>query len=446
MEVLITYYKRVLIGLVASLLTYACSNSPASLYKSTIISQATKDATDQSHDASSQDAKKYSEVDIDTLTAGEGITVGNGQNDTEEVDQNLGNEGFLLACSKIAKNHFSCLFSEETDNINSQIKNIEIYDKNGVLISSDRISFQVNKPNEEIVVEIIVDSEVGVDSISFKKQDENQIIWSEDKNDEETANTSNDSETPIPQSSQIDCNSIGIPGTWLIVPGNLAYHANDFCVMKYEAKCSMADGQDCSTNSDTEAPVSRLDGTPWVSIDQADAKAECESLGEGFHLINNQEWMTIATNIANVGTNWTGGNVGDGQIKRGHSDDSPAEACAAPSDPLLNVVENDCTNQANTADDLIEQRTHILSNGEILLDLAGNVWEWTSNFHDNDKPHPDSRAPDGAWYEYTFPIVGTSTFPITDLIPQIARDNNWDSTQSIGMFYPEANGTGGGLL
>ena len=46
---------------------------------------------------------------------------------------------------------------------------------------------------------------------------------------------------------------------------NPAYEANDFCVMKYEAKCS--DGPCPSTNT----PTSTIAGTPWVEINQTDA-------------------------------------------------------------------------------------------------------------------------------------------------------------------------------
>ena len=236
----------------------------------------------------------------------------------------------------------------------------------------------------------------------------------------------------------LDCASIAVGGTWIMVPGDPDYGTNDFCVMKYEAKCSAADGSTCAIA--THSPLSQASNTPWVSIDQQDAMTECTSLGKGFHLISNDEWMTLATNIGNVDSNWSNGAVGDGQLKRGHSDDDPSEACAASSDASLNVVETDCTSLASANDEFTQQRTHTLSNGEVIWDLAGNVFEWTSYFNDEEKPTPLGDS----WRHYT-EVSSTTTMPITDLIPQIALDNSWDAN-SIGRYYPGTDGSGGALV
>ena len=65
--------------------------------------------------------------------------------------------------------------------------------------------------------------------------------------------------------------------------------------MKYEAK-------DVSS-----APESNASGNPWVSISQTTAAAECASIGA--QIISNDQWMTIATNIANQASNWSGNSV-----------------------------------------------------------------------------------------------------------------------------------------
>ena len=50
------------------------------------------------------------------------------------------------------------------------------------------------------------------------------------------------------------------------------------------------------------------------------AKTECSDLGLGYALITNDQWMTIATNIANKSSNWDGGNVGaTSSINVGHN-------------------------------------------------------------------------------------------------------------------------------
>ena len=69
------------------------------------------------------------------------------------------------------------------------------------------------------------------------------------------------SETPVTASG---CGSIQGDGSWILVPGDPIYSTNDFCVMKYEAKCSVEDGQVCNLNSET--PNSAPESTPWVNI------------------------------------------------------------------------------------------------------------------------------------------------------------------------------------
>ena len=95
----------------------------------------------------------------------------------------------------------------------------------------------------------------------------------------------------------------GLPhGDWVAVPGNSSYERNDFCVMKYEAKEGII------------RTKSNASGTPWVSISQTTAAAECASIGA--QLISNDQWMTIATNIANQASNWSGNSVGSGALNR----------------------------------------------------------------------------------------------------------------------------------
>ena len=244
--------------------------------------------------------------------------------------------------------------------------------------------------------------------------------------------------------TEAEPHSINCPEGWVGVPGNPDYNTEDFCVMKYEAKCASSNGAACSVLD--HSPIATYEGTPWVSINQLDASTECESLGEGYHLITNDEWMTIATNIADQGENWNQGIVPTGDptghiLARGHSDGSPSTRCPASSDDELNVVEGDCTAKASENDDFLEQRTHILSNGEVIWDLGGNAWEWTSYFNNQDKPTASSPR----WGEYTQPVLGSETMPITDLIPQIAVDNNWNSNQGIGQYISGVNGSGGAL-
>lgn len=173
---------------------------------------------------------------------------------------------------------------------------------------------------------------------------------------------------------------------WVEVPGNSSYSTQNFLAMKYEAKydCnSDGDGDTaatCSAPADSDAGldwrdtdkqaskvVSTENGAPIVHITQTEAINACPS---GYHLITNNEWMTIARNIEAQSTNWANGVVGStvssgGGLKRGNvgNDDSVGYNGA---DPEQGAGRN-------------AKAKLVLSNGSELWDLSGNVWEWNND-------------------------------------------------------------------
>jgi formylglycine-generating enzyme required for sulfatase activity len=147
------------------------------------------------------------------------------------------------------------------------------------------------------------------------------------------------------------------PSGYVLVPGNSDFGNSDFCVMKYEAK-----------QGSNSKVVSTASGTPWVSISWYGAKEACRR--SGGHLITNAEWMTIARDVEGVASNWSEGSVGSGYIYSGHNDGSPNNSLVASSDDGDGYFGTGNGSPSN------QRRTLTLSNGEVIWDLAGNVWQW----------------------------------------------------------------------
>lgn len=224
------------------------------------------------------------------------------------------------------------------------------------------------------------------------------------------------------------------PSGYVKVPGDSAYGTNDFCVMKYEAKQN-AGG----------TLLAQATGTFYITsgVSSVAIAPLCRALGVGYELIHNDHWMSIAANAAGLASNWTGGSVGSGALVKGHTDNSPSAYCPASSDDNLFYVETTCTN-VSTGDTADQRRTHTLSNGSVIWDLAGNFFEIVNSINFNDKPHPG-----GGLHEYSA-VVGTITTSLKDLIPTNAVKsywvNSWNSTQGVGMFYGGANGSYGWMM
>ena len=121
-----------------------------------------------------------------------------------------------------------------------------------------------------------------------------------------------------------------LPGHWIWVEEDPAYGTDGFCLMKFEAK------------KVSESPASQPLPRPWTEINLDDSIAACQSLGQGYDLISNKEYMAAATAVASAGSNWTGGQPGSGQIYLGHSDGDPRRNCEASEEHNRAWVEGDC--------------------------------------------------------------------------------------------------------
>jgi prepilin-type N-terminal cleavage/methylation domain-containing protein len=236
------------------------------------------------------------------------------------------------------------------------------------------------------------------------------------------------------------------PTGYIRVPGNSLYQTKDFCVMKYEAKAvsttdtktgltdpdtglnTIANNTTPTTAANNRAIASVASGFPIANINQTTAASYCSTAGAS--LITNAEWMTIARNIEGQLSNWTTGTaasnaIGTGGLYRGHSDNSPVTALAAGAD-------NDGYIGTGQSGFSIERRTHTLSNGEIIWDMGGNVWEWTNDtILGKDQP---TGSPVGFnWRQFTsISNYGTLSYDLTR-----PSNNTWNSTQNMGQIYSD---------
>jgi hypothetical protein len=248
------------------------------------------------------------------------------------------------------------------------------------------------------------------------------------------------------------------PEGFITVPGNATFSTDNFCVMKYEAKALKNDTDELQLNGGTGTgswasiyhpetyttgyrPASVRDAKPWRWISQSDAKTACANLGAGYALINNPEWMTIAHNIENVAANWSNAAVGDGHLSRGHSDNSPDEPC----DALLENVHTNCSTLGATWN---QRRTNTLSNGEVIWDFSGNVFniiDWNIDTTKKAYIHADG-APLAAWRDWTALHADPRNTSESDPMPTwtwSASNPNLTSAENIGRYHAGAVFVGG---
>ena len=196
------------------------------------------------------------------------------------------------------------------------------------------------------------------------------------------------------------------PTGYIPVPGSGTYSTADFCVMKYEAK------------NVGGIATSQAASTPWVSISQTDAITTSAAACTTCHLITEAEWLTIAQNVLSVSGNWS-----SGVIPRGNSNSSAA---------------------MDSTTDLtgINKRTLTLTNGEVIWDLAGNVWEWTSGTVQSPIVQPGIIGGGYAWRQWTA-ITNPGTLPINSspAATGIAGASTWNSSNGIGQIYSSADDT-----
>ena len=288
----------------------------------------------------------------------------------------------------------------------------------------------------------------------------------------------------------------------------------DFCVMKYETKgvtsthnsmqawepvyhvdFSEPPGTLSAIDPLSFLPDSRPFGVPinYVTRDTSISMCKlsneifglCSGLGcyssfdnsaFGFRLLSNTQWQVIARNIEKTDLNWSGGAAGSGFLMRGNSDgvigvDAGANSIrpnlvgannlAAPPDDI-NVyfgTGNDASENSNATSGSQEKRVHYLSNGNVIWDLAGNLWEWVSDDRSSlgiDAADDATLSGNAAFASYTngasarysattnLIFAGSGTVPYDETVNAgmafgdngnaVARGGDFDDASGAGIF------------
>lgn len=231
-----------------------------------------------------------------------------------------------------------------------------------------------------------------------------------------------------------------IPEGYVLVPANAGEMGLPvFFVMKYEAKAmlndeSATDATGTGAATATHKPVSTADNQPWININANDSASECESLGSGYHLISNPEWMAIARDIENQDANWTGGTIGSGCMFRGNSGETTSGDGTGASDSCGYNAATDP--EQGSGRDL--RAKHTLSSGQEVFDISGNLWEWTD--WDKDTLGFQSGPTNCPWAWAELPAVSCVGLSGVDYNTDNAT---YTSTEGVGRV---AGGTGGATM
>lgn len=212
--------------------------------------------------------------------------------------------------------------------------------------------------------------------------------------------------------------NLSCPNNYLYISGSSQLGTNDFCVMQFEAKNSSG------------VPVSTATLSPWTNIDLASAKNACTSLGAGYDLISNPEWMTIAREIENISSNWTSGTVGDGCIYMGHN----GQADSTPNCHYMGATSTLDFGMVGTRDILARL---IINNGQEIWDFSGNASEWVDwNIGGTADIGPNSCSVGN----FEFNSINCTALAFDDYSPS---DNSLSSVNGVGKL---SSGSGGAAI
>ena len=172
---------------------------------------------------------------------------------------------------------------------------------------------------------------------------------------------------------------------WFIpVPWSATFSQKWFCVAKYEMTLEAWTWTLTSTwnayDYTWSGMVSSNHDYPIWDITQQEAIDACKNYGKWYHLVTDNEWMTIARNIEAEWKNWSSWTVWGWYIWNWNTKDTvPTMWCDDSTWSKANWTKTwswaDTINLSWTRTTCDEKRQLILSNNEIIWDFSGNMRE-----------------------------------------------------------------------
>lgn len=173
------------------------------------------------------------------------------------------------------------------------------------------------------------------------------------------------------------CKEVGVlfqgPKNYIPIPPREDYYESSFFVMKYEAKIE-------GLRSSNAKAVSHPKDRPVTRISHDEALQLCQNNGSRYNLITNLQWQNIALSIEEEDENWSQG--------RSTPSDGNALNCGV-SIGNPRPADEECAVSSCSKGWDENRRTHILTTGEKIWDMCGNVGEivkdkYRKNYEFND--------------------------------------------------------------
>ena len=221
------------------------------------------------------------------------------------------------------------------------------------------------------------------------------------------------------------------PSDFSFVNGRKILETDDFCVMTHEA---YEIGGNINLISTTPSSL----GTLKSNIPAMDAARACKALGVNYELIDNNQWVTLASELAGIPSNWTGGTIGAGMVYRGHSDNSRSMACPSAGELNTAYLEGSDCSEMTSDDDQSQRRYHTLSSGDVIWDISGNLREWVDYYVDL---KPVSSTQSG--YVELNSVSDFGSMSGLEFFPKnIPLMSSWQASEGMGQYKAGSGGQG----